>query len=88
MIAIRKIFFVLPYNTEFTKRGDRFNPSRVGLEHLAFGVSSLNELKKINQLLTDNSITHSGIHIDKHSQKEKIWLNDPDGIRIEFFLRA
>lgn len=83
-----KLFFVLPYNTEFIERGDKFNPSRVGLEHLAFGVSSLDELKKINQLLTDNSITHSGIHIDNHSQKEKIWLNDPDGIRIEFFLRA
>ena len=27
-----KIFFVLPYNTEFIERGDRFNPSRVGLE--------------------------------------------------------
>ena len=82
-----KLFFVLPYNTEFIERGDRFNPSRVGLEHLAFGVSSLDELIKINQLLTDSSITHSGIHIDNHSNSEKIWLNDPDGIRVEFFLR-
>jgi glyoxylase I family protein len=33
------------------------------------------------------AILHSGINIDSHSQREKIWLNDPDGIRLEFFLR-
>jgi hypothetical protein len=31
---------------------------------------------------------HSGIHIDSNSQREKIWLNDPDKIRIEFFIYA
>lgn len=31
-------------------------------------------------------IVHSGIHIDSHSKREKIWLNDPDKIRIEFFI--
>ncbi|HEY9001622.1 MAG TPA: VOC family protein [Mucilaginibacter sp.] len=64
-----------------------FNPNVVGLEHLAFGVKTLDELVEIEKNLADKQVENSGIHMDKHSNKEKIWLNDPSGIRIEFFLR-
>ena len=80
-----KLFFVVPWG-KLPPR-DRFNANRIGLEHFAFGVGSLGELKKIETLLKKGKIKHSGIHIDTHSKKEKIWLNDPDGIRIEFYLR-
>ena len=68
-------------------KGDKFNPNRIGLEHIAIGVSELSILRKIENILNYVRIKHSGIHIDKHSKKEKIWLNDPDGIRVEFFIR-
>ncbi len=67
---------------------DRFDPDRVGLNHVAFGVSSLKELQEIEKHLNREKIQHSGIHIDQHSSQEKIWLDDPDGIRLEFFLRG
>lgn len=83
-IGKTKLFLVLPYGK--VPQNDRFNPNRVGLEHLAFGVSSLGTLKQLAANLDRNKIKHSGIHVDKHSDKEKIWLNDPDEIRLEFFL--
>ena len=81
-----RLFLVLPHAP--LPENDRFSPNRIGLEHLAFGVRALEELTLIEQHLNDNMILHSGIHIDNHSKCEKIWLNDPDGIRLEFFLRA
>lgn len=80
-----RLFFGLPNGTPFAN--DKFDANRVGLDHLAIGVKTLNELNEIQKTLDKNSIIHSGIHADKHSGKEKIWLNDPDGIRLEFFLR-
>lgn len=85
-IGETKLFLCLPYGK--LPKNDRFNPNRIGLEHLAFGVRSLRKLKEIEQHLDKQKIKHSGIHIDKHSKKEKIWLDDPDGIRLEFFLRS
>lgn len=64
----------------------KFDPSNIGLEHLAFGLKSLSELQQVHEVLTVNGIENSGIHIDESSHKEKIWLNDPSDIRIEFYL--
>ena len=64
----------------------KFDPSNIGLEHLAFGLKSLSELQQVHEVLTVNGIENSGIHIDDSSHKEKIWLNDPSDIRIEFYL--
>lgn len=80
-----KLFFCLPYDK--LPKNDKFNSNRIGLEHVAIGVSSLENLENIEGILNNRKIKHSGIHIDKHSKKEKIWFNDPDGIRVEFFIR-
>jgi len=64
----------------------KFNPLNIGLEHIAFGLKNLKELQEVEKVLTDNDIQNSGIHLDKSSKKEKIWLNDPSNIRIEFYL--
>lgn len=64
----------------------KFNPSNIGLEHIAFGIKDLEDLQEVEKFLIINNIQNSGIHIDKSSKKEKIWLNDPSNIRIEFYL--
>lgn len=60
---------------------------QVGLNHLAFGVRTLEELQAIREQLDRAGIAHSGIKKDRYGQKEFIWLDDPDMIRIEFYLR-
>jgi len=84
-IGETKLFLALPYG--MLPQNDEFDPNRIGLEHFAIGVQTIDDLKEIESILTKASIKNSGIHIDKHSKKEKIWLDDPDGIRIEFFIR-
>jgi glyoxylase I family protein len=81
-IGESKIFFGLPYGKY--KAGDK---DRSGLNHLAFGVRTLKELKEYEKILKKAKIKNSGIKIDKYGKKEFIWLDDPDGIRIEFYCR-
>jgi glyoxylase I family protein len=77
-----KIFFVLP-EREFEKT-DKENG---GLNHIAFGVRSLDELKLFGTALDQASIQHSGIKTDKYGNKEFIWFDDPSNIRIEIYCR-
>lgn len=64
-----------------------YEKEKVGLNHLAFGVRTLQELQMIQEQLDSIGISHSGIGQDRYGQKEFIWLDDPDGMRIEFYLR-
>ena len=65
-----------------------FNKENVGLNHLAFGVRTGEELRAIETQLEGQGISHSGIGLDRYGQKEYIWLDDPDGMRVEFYLRG
>jgi catechol-2,3-dioxygenase len=58
-----------------------------GLNHLAFGVHEPAHLRQIQDHLNDAAIKHSGIGIDSHGKKEYIWLDDPNGFRVEFYCR-
>jgi glyoxylase I family protein len=59
----------------------------IGLNHFALGVRTLGELQKILGQLDVAGITHSGIQLDPYGSKEFIWMDDPDGLRVEFYLR-
>ncbi len=78
------MFLGLPYHEI---KNNEFDKDRIGLNHLAFGVKSLEELKKFEYILNKAQINNSGIKIDKYGKKEFIWFDDPDGIRLEFYLR-
>jgi glyoxylase I family protein len=76
----------------FFTRSDKYQAGpyekeKVGLNHLAFGVRTLEELQAIRAQLDSIGVAHSGIKRDKYGQKEFIWLDDPDGMRIEFYMR-
>jgi catechol-2,3-dioxygenase len=64
-----------------------YDKERVGLNHFALGVRTLRELEKIQGQLDRAGIAHSGIQLDPYGTKEFIWLDDPDGLRVEFYLR-
>jgi len=77
-----KVFFVLPHG-EFEKT----DKDKSGLNHIAFGVRTLEELKSFEALLNKTSIQHSGIKTDKYGNKEFIWFDDPSDIRLEIYCR-
>jgi catechol-2,3-dioxygenase len=66
---------------------ERYDKERVGLNHIAFGVRTPVELTEIQKQLDSAGIPHSGIKKDRYGQKDFIWLDDPDGVRVEFYLR-
>jgi glyoxylase I family protein len=78
-----KLFLTFPYK----KSAAKFDKHNLGLNHLAFRVSSLAELRGYEQKLSKAKIKHSAIQIDQFSKKEFMWFDDPDGIRLEFYLR-
>ena len=81
-IGNTKIFFGLPYKNYVVPDKDAG-----GFNHLAFGVRTLNELQKFEKVLTDGCIKNSGIIKEKDSKLDFIWFDDPDGYRLEFYLR-
>lgn len=65
-----------------------YDKEHVGLNHIAFGVRTLKDLESIRAQLSRNQIAHSGIVLDQYGPTELIWLDDPDGMRVEFYLRT
>ncbi len=78
-----KFFLTYPYK----KSVQKFDKSNLGLNHIAFTVQSIAALKRLKSKLDKAKIQNSGIIIDKYSNKEFIWFDDPDKIRLEFYLR-
>lgn len=62
---------------------DRFDPARVGLDHLGFHVADRQQLEAWQARLDEQGISHSGIVEDEFG----LHLNakDPDNIALEFF---
>jgi catechol-2,3-dioxygenase len=58
-----------------------------GLNHLAFGVKTDEELRDFENALNTGGIQNSGILIDKYGNKPYIWFDDPNGLRLEFYCR-
>ena len=65
-----------------------FQSKEAGLHHLAFGVSSIEQLKNFERRLKENNVSliYPGIvaHI-KNSDGAALYFHDPDGIRLEVF---
>ncbi len=81
-IGETKIFFCLP-SVEWAT----LDKDAGGLNHLAFGVKSVGELAEFENKLKDSNIKNSGVQIDKYGGKEFVWLDDPNGYRLEFYCR-
>jgi glyoxylase I family protein len=82
-IGDTKVFFIM-VNGEWQLT----DKDRGGLNHLAFGVSTGDELRKFEKILGSGNIKNSGIRIDKYGNKEYIWFDDPNGIRLEIYCRG
>ena len=65
----------------------QYDKEQLGLNHLAFGVHTATALKEVVQHLTSKGLRHSGIRIDHYGNKEFVWLDDPNGFRLEFYCR-
>ena len=68
-----------------TEVGDRFNPFRVGLDHLALAVAAKETLTELKQRLDRAEVSNNGIEDDQATGATSITFYDPDGIAWEFY---
>jgi len=75
-------------NDPQTPRGDRFEPHRVGLDHLALAVADRDTLDRLKVILNAAGVRHNGIEEDPLTRAPYISFYDPDGIAWEFYVFA
>ena len=63
--------------------GDRFDPDRVGLDHLSFTVPSRADLEQAARLLEENGVTHGEITTLPSFGIDVLPFEDPDGVQLE-----
>lgn len=62
---------------------DRFQPDRVGLDHLSFGVPGRADLEHAIELFDEHGVTHGEITALPAFGIEVLSFEDPDGIQLE-----
>ncbi len=68
-----------------TAPGDRFNPFRVGLEHIALAVADPAELEGLQRQLDAAGVRNNGVEDDSSTGGRYISFYDPDGIAWELY---
>jgi catechol 2,3-dioxygenase-like lactoylglutathione lyase family enzyme len=67
------------------KPGDRFDPHRVGLDHLSFAVDTIELLDRMKLDLDAAKIPNDGIHDEPALNAKGLVFYDPDGIAVELY---
>jgi len=63
-----------------------FSERRTGLDHLAFGVESQEQLEAWASQLDAAGVEHSGVKVTPATGSALIAFRDPDGIQLEFYV--
>ena len=62
---------------------DRFDPDRVGLDHLSFDVASREDLEQAVRLFDEHGVTHGAITRLAGFGIDVLPFEDPDGVQLE-----
>ena len=74
------------YETDaYTSRHDRFDPFRVGLDHLALTVENPGMLEDLKRDLDAAGVSNNGVEEDPETHDKYISFYDPDGIAWELY---
>jgi glyoxylase I family protein len=69
-----------------TAPGDRFDPFRVGLDHIALACASETELERVAAALRLGGVPSTALRVDPVLQRRYVAFKDPDGIAWEFYM--
>jgi catechol 2,3-dioxygenase-like lactoylglutathione lyase family enzyme len=78
--------FGLRGSTEEMPAGDKFNPHRLGMDHIALACSDASELKRVADALSAAGIENTGAKRDETLGKDYVAFKDPDRIAWEFYM--
>ena len=86
LVNVQGLAIAFAGDDEHTPSGDRFDPFRVGLDHLALNVPQVEDLQQLLEMLNQNNIPNNGIEDDPMTHARYISFYDPDGIAWEFYV--
>jgi glyoxylase I family protein len=69
-----------------TPGGDRFDPMRVGLDHVALACGQETELERVAAALDAARVRSTGIRLDPTLNRRYVAFKDPDGIAWELYM--
>lgn len=69
-----------------TPVGDRFDPFRVGVDHIALACAEDTELERVAAALTAAGVENTGSKLDPTLGKRYVAFKDPDRIAWEFYM--
>lgn len=76
---------VIEFQQHETNRGERFDPTRTGFDHMGFKVDDPAELERWRERFEQLGVVHSPIA--RHDYGSVLTFKDPDGIQFEMFFR-
>jgi glyoxylase I family protein len=76
---------VIEFQQHDANRGERFDPTRTGFDHLGFKVDDPAELELWRARFEELGVVHSPIA--HHDYGSVLTFKDPDGIQFEMFFR-
>jgi catechol 2,3-dioxygenase-like lactoylglutathione lyase family enzyme len=79
------MLFALIGQAEQTDTADRFDPFRIGLDHLALAIADAGELEGLREQLDAAKVPNHGIEPDPATGATYISFYDPDGIAWELY---
>jgi glyoxylase I family protein len=86
-VGATRIFFTQIESGLESNAVTRYDKESTGLNHFAFGLTTLAELEQVRDRLDRAGIRHSGIGKERYGKRDYIWMDDPAGMRVEFYVR-
>ena len=85
LVNVSGMLVALYETTSSSSSHDRFNPFRVGLDHLALAVEDPGILEDLKRDLDAAGVRNNGVEVDPKSHVKYISFYDPDGIAWEIY---
>ena len=85
LINMYGMLFALYGDGSHSTSRDRFDPFRVGLDHIALAIEDPDILETLKGELDDAGVRNNGVEIDPETHDKYISFYDPDGIAWELY---
>ncbi len=85
LVRVGSAFLGIRGDAPETKGSGRFDPLRVGLDHLSFAVESIEVLERTKRDLDAAKVPNDGIHDESALNADALVFYDPDGIALELY---
>jgi len=85
LINMYGMLFALYGDGSHSASRDRFDPFRVGLDHIALAIEDPNILENLKRELDAAGVRNNGVEVDPETHDKYISFYDPDGIAWELY---